>query len=79
MQSAPRGAFCVAILPGSTAEARGREVLGSKAKIINKQKRLAMVVAPISFNDRVVSGSLLPIDAVEMVLDSDHPSAQRER
>jgi hypothetical protein len=35
LQSAPRGAFRVAILPGSTAEARGREVLGKKAKIIS--------------------------------------------
>ena len=38
-----------------------------------------MAVAPILFNDRVVSGPLLPIEAVEMVLDSDHPSGQRER
>ena len=32
LQSAPRGAFCIAISPGSTAEARGCEVFGNKAK-----------------------------------------------
>jgi len=32
LQSAPRGAFCVAITPGSTAEARASGVIGNKAK-----------------------------------------------
>jgi len=32
LQSVHQGAFCVAKSPGSTAEARGREVIGSKAK-----------------------------------------------
>jgi len=40
LQSAPRGAICVAKSPGSTAEARGCEILGNNVKTgISSQDR----------------------------------------
>ena len=45
LQDSPRGAFCVAKSPGSTAEAKGREVLCNKAKI-KSRKRAAPLGPP---------------------------------
>ena len=67
LQGAPRGAFCAALSPGSTAEARGREVLGNKAKTETAQPTYCgswvtvarLSAAPLNLPLRLVASKLV--------------------